>query len=171
MVTQGTGAQARKVEVDRFTDRIKLLALLKSVGQEGRPVLAFVGFRFTAADAANNGVLVLLDCHFNRKESLLVKAPKFCAVRQATGEEDYVVGVEGLSRDCEFGSSKNTESNKILTAARQRFCVHLAGVRLTDPKLRKRMTTKTILTWTALKTALYALTRAIESYSQTQQGY
>ena len=39
MVTQGTGAQARKVEVDRFTDRIKLLALLKSVGQEG-----FCGF-------------------------------------------------------------------------------------------------------------------------------
>ena len=42
MVTQGTDFQAREMEVNRFTGRMKLLALLKSVGQEGRQVLASV---------------------------------------------------------------------------------------------------------------------------------
>ena len=100
MVTQGTGFQAREVEVNRFTDRMKLLALLKSVGQEGRKVLASVGFRCTTADTAYNDALTLLDGHFNREESLFVKTQKFCAVRQAAGEEyrNYLVRVEGLSR-------------------------------------------------------------------------
>ena len=33
MVTHGTGAQARGVVVDRFTDQIEYLSLLKSPGQ------------------------------------------------------------------------------------------------------------------------------------------
>ena len=76
------GSHARKVEVDRFTDRMKLLALLKSVGRKGRQVLASVGFRFTAADSTYNGALTLLDGYFNREESLFVKTQKFCVVRQ-----------------------------------------------------------------------------------------
>ena len=88
MVTQGTDFQARGMEVNRFTDQMKLLALLKSVGQEGRQVLASVGFTYTAA-------LTLLDGHFNSEKSLFVKTQKFCAVRQAAGEEyrDYLVRV------------------------------------------------------------------------------
>ena len=61
MVTQGTGSQAREVEINRFTDRTKLLALLNSVGQEGRQVLASVRFGFTAADFTYNSMLTLLD--------------------------------------------------------------------------------------------------------------
>ena len=43
MVTQGTGSRAREVEVDRFTDRMKLLALLKSVGLGGPTGPRFCG--------------------------------------------------------------------------------------------------------------------------------
>ena len=75
------------MEVNRFTDQMKLLALLKSVGQEGPKVLASVGFRFTAAYSTYNGVLTLLDGLFNREESLFVKTQKFCTMRQTAGEE------------------------------------------------------------------------------------
>ena len=96
MVTQGTGSQSKEVEVNRFTDQMKLLALLKSVGREGRQVLTSVGFRSTAADSTYNGALTLLDGYFNREESLGVKTQKFRAVRQAAGEEyrDYLEAVE-----------------------------------------------------------------------------
>ena len=94
-----------------------------------------------------------------------MKTQKFCAVRQASGEEyrDYPVCVEGLSRDCEFGSRKNAEADEILTTTRQRFCLHLAVIGLRDPELRKRIMAKTDLTWTALKISLNTLTRASES--------
>ena len=95
MVTQGTDFQARGMEVNRFTGRMKLLALLKSVGQEGRQVLASVGFRPTAADSTYTAALTLLEGHFNSEKSLFVKTQKFCAVRQAAEEEyrDYLVRV------------------------------------------------------------------------------
>ena len=101
MVTQGIGSHAREVEVNRFTDQIKLLALLKSLGQEGRQGLASVEFRSSAANFTYNGVLIFLDGHFNREESLFVKTQKFWAPKQAAGEKyrDYLVCVEGLSRD------------------------------------------------------------------------
>ena len=71
MVPQGTGSQAREGEVNRFTHYIKLLGLLKSVGQECRQVIASVGFRATTADSTNNGALTLLDGYFSREKSLL----------------------------------------------------------------------------------------------------
>ena len=126
---------------------MKLLALLKSVGWEGRQVRASVGFRSTAADSTYNGALSLLDGHFNREEFLFVKTQKFCAVRQAAGEKyrDYVVRVEGLSRGCDFGFSKYAEADEILTTTRQRFCLHMAVIGLRDPELRKQIKTKTDL--------------------------
>ena len=87
MVMQGTGSQVKEVEVRKFTDRINLLALLKSVGKKSQQVLASVEFRSTAADSTYNGALTLLDGRFNREDSLFLKAQKFCAVRQAARKE------------------------------------------------------------------------------------
>ena len=87
IVTPGTGAQAKEVEVNRFTNQVKFLALLKSVGQKIQQVLASAGYRSTAADLTYNGVLTLLDGLFNREESLFVKTQKFCTMRQTAGEE------------------------------------------------------------------------------------
>ena len=89
-----------------------------------------MGFRSTASDSTYNGALTLLDGYFNREESLGVKTQKFRAVRQAAGEEhrDYLVRVQGLSRDCDFGSSKNAEADEILTTTRQRFCLYFAVI-------------------------------------------
>ena len=50
-----------------------------------------------------------------------------------------------------------------MTTTKQRFCLHLAVIGLRDPELRKRMMSKTDLTWDMLKTSLNALTRASES--------
>ena len=113
-------------------------------------------FRFTAADSTYNCALTLLDGHFNREESLLVKTQKFCAVRQAAVEEyrNYLVRAEGFSRDYEFGSSENAEADEILTTTRQRFCLHLKVIRLRNSELRKRMMAKTDLTWSTLGTSL-----------------
>ena len=76
MVTQGTGAQTREMEVDRFrpTNQMKLRALLKSVSQEGRQVLISVVFRSPGADSTYNGPLTLLIGHFNREESLFASS-------------------------------------------------------------------------------------------------
>ena len=133
------GYQAREVKINRFTNRIKFLALLKSVGREDQQVLASVEFRSTAADSTYNGALTLLDGHFNREESLFVKTQTFCAVRQAAGEEyrNYLVRVEGLSRDCDFGSSENAEADEILSTTRQRFCLNLSVIGLRDSELHK----------------------------------
>ena len=68
-------------------------------------------------------------------------------MRQAAGEEysDYLVCVEGLSRDCKFGSSKNVQANEILTTSKQQFCLYLAVIGLRNPVLCMRMIAKTDL--------------------------
>ncbi len=147
----------------RFGDRQRTLALLRGIGEKGREVLRSRGFDIANPRARGDRALELLDEHFNRQESVFVKTQKFVTVKQLASEDerDYLHRVERLSRYCEFGVSAEPQVAAQIETTRQRFCVVLAILGLTDDKVKTELLARTDLTWAQLRELLDARARAL----------
>ena len=128
-----------------FDNRAKKLALMMSVGEEGRTTLRSLGFNFPT-DTFEEG-WELLSSHYDREESIFVKTQKFVSVSQAAGEDarDYLLRVERLSRDVEFGRADQT---------RRRFSLVLAINGLRDTALQQHLMSRENMDWDLLRRIL-----------------
>jgi hypothetical protein len=150
-------------QVDRFRGRLKLLALLHSVGKEGRDVLQSSGFNSGAEDSTYEQAMVLLKNLYDRQESVYVKTMRFVNVSQVLGEDEreYLLRVEKLSRNMDFGPTNDD--------LRKRFALALAVNGLREPSLRTQLMQEAELTWEKLTTTLRARHLARESASIVEE--
>jgi hypothetical protein len=72
--------------VNRFTPRVKLLALLQSVGSEGMDVLTAGGFDIDKPEWTFDRSLEVLVGHYEGEESIFVRTQEFVTVRQLVDE-------------------------------------------------------------------------------------
>jgi len=128
-----------------FGDRAQVLALLTAIGQEGRDTLKSVGFDMARGNLED--AWELLCNHYDREENIFVRTQKFVSVTQLTGENDrdYLLRVERLSRDVEFGPAQ---------ATRKRFALVIAVNGLRDSSVRKELMSKSNLDWDTLSRIL-----------------
>jgi hypothetical protein len=154
------------LEVQNFTPRGKLLALLRAVGKEGREALRARGVAGSNPDATYEEIMEVLVSHYEREETVFVRMQKFVTVSQGVGEDhrDYLLRVERLSRDCgAFGRTASVDVNVALSGARELVCLSNAVNGLRDSALRKELMAKPELTWALLGQILKSRSKAIES--------
>ena len=158
---------AEEVEVDKFGEKAKTLVLLRSIGNEGRQVLASAGHTnvHLSTEPMYQTVLDVLETHFGSTESRYVKTQKFVTVRQAAGEEygRYLLRVEALSRSLDMFKSNDNTANKALQDARQDLALVLAVNGLRDQTLCRELISDSTLTWKKLGDTLRAKAVADES--------
>ena len=176
---QVIAAGTKKVEdadVALFTDDMKVLALLNSVGDEGLRVLESQGIQFDAADLQYGDVIDALKNHYGREESLNIRVHKFVHAQQLSSEDsrDYLRRVEHLSRSisvfkCEDHDMAVTDANQKKTAnqlgdkIREILALTAVVNGLRDTKLRRELMAKENLTWNLLCKILTARGSADES--------
>ena len=109
-VTVGTDTQ----EVNAFTDKMKVFALLKAIGDDGLEVLEGLGIDVLDEEALNyDDILKSLKSHYEREESLNVKLRNLSTACQQTGEDsrDFLRRVEFLSRSTGIFKWTETEGS------------------------------------------------------------
>ena len=144
---------------DRFGDEAQLLSLLQCIGEDGRRTLRALGYNIETGGGSCGDVMALLRRHYEREESMYVKAQKFMNAQQGAGESDcdFLLRVEDLSRQQEIGDS--TRENAI----RERFALCVAVKGLRNVKIRQELMAKPDLTWAKLANTLKARARASEA--------
>jgi hypothetical protein len=142
--------------VDPLTPRVKLLALLQSVGSEGMEVLTAGGFDIDIAEWTYARSLEVLVNHHEGEESLFVRTQKFVTVRQVLDERsrEYLMRVEKLSREVGFIASDVTEVRAAQEEIRSRFAMTLAINGLRDSGMRRTLMQTPDLTWARLTNSL-----------------
>ena len=141
--------------VNVFRGRRKLVALLSSIGKDGRQTLQSLGFDFEGEQATYERALDLLTGVYGVEETVYVKTMKFVTVSQAVGENetDYLLRVENLSRKLNFGDD----------ARRQEFALAIAVNGLRESSLRTQLMQRHDLDWATLSTTLGARRLARQS--------
>lgn len=135
-----------EISVNKFTEECRLLALLKSIGKEGRHILQAFGFNRNDISADFDKAWKLLNSHYVREDNLYAKTHKFCTVRQFSGEDDmaYLLRVEGLSRQLDF----------LTEEIRKKFTLVLAVNGYGDANFRKELMCIENLDWDLLTNTL-----------------
>ena len=147
----------------RVTDRMKLLGFFKSIGSEGREILAAKGLTLNAEGSSYNRARAALIAFYKKTESHYVKTARFTSVRQGAGEDprDYLKRVESLSRDLGF-LNMDPENIRMLLA----LSVAVNGLR--DKNLCKELISKTDLTWDRLGEIIRGKLAVQESMEQLE---
>ena len=176
---QVIAAGTKKVDttnVPLFTEDMKVLALLNSVGDEGLRVLESQGIQFDAADLQYGDVIDALKNHYGREESLNIRVHKFVHAQQLSSEDsrDYLRRVEHLSRSISVFKCDDHELN--ITDGDQKKAANQLGDKirevlaltavvngLRDTKLRRELMAKENLTWNLLCKILTARGSAEDS--------
>lgn len=143
-------------QLDIFRGRIKLLALLHSIGKDGREALQSLGFDMEDGEATFDDAMTLLQSVYKAEETVYVKTMKFVTVSQTLGENEneYLLRVEKLGRNMNFGANNEL---------REEFSLALAVNGLREPSLRTQLMQKSDLTWKDLRDTLRARHLARES--------
>lgn len=151
----------------RFNNEAKLLALLKSVGEEGRETLLSEGLTIDSPAISYAVALRVLKKHYEKQESLYVRTQRFVTVRQTVDEyySSYLRRVEKLSWDLDFFNSHHAVSQQALQDARGQLALVLAVNDLRDQVLCRELIAKEHLTWEMLGTILRSRSVAQESVS------
>ena len=148
---------------DNFTEDMKVLSLLNSVGDEGLRVLESQGVEIEG-DLTYDAVLTALKNHYGREESLNLRVHKFVHAYQVSGEDtrDYLRRVEHLSRSIavfkcgdhvDLGITdpgQITAANKLGDRVREILTLTAVVNGIRDTKLRKELMAKENLKWNAL---------------------
>ena len=173
-----TSTATPPVTSNNFTEDMKVLALLNSVGDEGLRILESQGIDLDADDLVYADVLGALKNHYGREESLNIRVHKFVHAQQLSGEDsrDYLRRVEHLSRSVSvFKTGDHTKLNDVtdpaqVTAANRlgeqvREILALTAVvnGLRDTKLRRELMAKDNLNWELLCKILTARSSADDS--------
>ena len=118
-------------QVNRFSDRLKLVAFRKAIGSQGREILETLGY--VEGTTNFDRCVEMLRGHFEGDDSVFVKTQCFVTVRQAAGERsrDYLLRVEQLSRRLAFPVGAD--------AVRLNLCMALAVNGLRSEELRTKM--------------------------------
>ena len=106
MVTMKLGKETvDEAEVNVFRGRMKLLALLHSIGKDGREILQYLGFDLQNANSTYEQAMEFLTGVYGNEENIYVKTMKFVTASQANSETecDYLLRVEKLSRNMNVG--------------------------------------------------------------------
>ena len=138
----------------KFAGRIKMLALLNAIGDEGLEALSSVGF--DRATGNYDGALTALRNIYVREESGYVKTNKFVTAKQTCGEDEveFYHRIEKLSRGLDYIADNNT---------RNRLSVSIAVNGLRDSSWRKQLMAEADLTWDRFCTLCKAKVTAKES--------
>ena len=167
---EGEGANERAVP--SFGERVKLLILLRAVGEEGRSTLSSKGLSISTPDLTYRAALNTLKEHYESKESSYVRTQKFVTVNQCVGEEyiDYLCRVERLSRDLDIFTSDNIVANTALQAVRDSLALVLAVNGLRDRDLCAELIVKLDLTCAQLSSLLRSRSTAEKEVEAMRGG-
>lgn len=145
-----------------FRGRKKTLVLLNSIGTEGRDLCQSLGINLNDAAVTYANVLDRLRAHYGIEDTVYVKNMKFVTVHQTAceNENDYLVRVEKLSRNVNFGDNND--------AVRQEFAVAIAVNGLRESALRTQLMQEANLTFDGLTNLLRTRRMAKESDSFIQ---
>ena len=149
---------------NNFTEDMKVLSLLNSIGEEGLRVLESQGMDFDQPGLTYNEVLTALKKHYGREDSLNIRVHKFVHAYQVSGEDtrDYLRRVEHLSRSIavfkcgdhvDLGITdpgQITAANKLGDRVREILTLTAVVNGIRDTKLRKELMAKENLKWNAL---------------------
>jgi hypothetical protein len=138
-----------EVMVNRLTPRVKLLALLQSVGSEGMDVLTAGEFDIDTAEWTYDRSLKVLVAHYEGEESIFIRTQKFVTARQVVDERsrEYLMRVEKLSRGVGFLTSNDDAVRAAQEEIRSRFAMTLAVNGLRDGSMRRKLMQTPDLTW------------------------
>ena len=173
--------QVNEVEqtVDAFDDKMKALALLNAVGEEGYQVLEAQGVEFSGEGLTYKGILEALKTHYGREESLNVRVKNFTSASQQTGEDarDYLRRIEYLSRSLNiFVNQKTgrqagevTAVNEECERIRRTMSVVIVVNGLRDVKLRTELMSREELSWEKLASILTSRGSAAESNAKLEK--
>ena len=142
--------------LDVFRGRLKVLALLNSIGEDGLDALDSVGCDTMDDNLSYDDVMTHLRNIFGTEETVYVKTHRFVTASQTAGETetDFLLRVEKLSRCLDFGKSDNV---------RQQFACVIAVNGLRESFLRTQLMEINGLTWKTLSDALRIRKHACES--------
>ena len=120
-----------KLTPDFFQGRIKLLALLHTIGKDGRDALQSLGFDMKHADSTYDQAMNHLKSVYEKQESVYVKTMRFVTVSQTNSETecDYLLRTEKLSRTLNFGDE----------SLRREFALAIAVNGLRNSSLRTQL--------------------------------
>ena len=149
---------------NNFTEDMKVLSLLNSIGEEGLRVLESQGMDFDQPGLTYNEVLTALKNHYGREDSLNIRVHKFVHVYQVSGEDtrDYLCRVEHLSRSISVfkcgdhadlgitNAGQITAANKLGDRIREVLSITAVVNGIRDDKLRKELMAKENLKWDQL---------------------
>ena len=163
-------AQGQDARRPRFSEEAKLLALMRSVGQEGRETLLSEGLSISTPNLTYAQVFEVLKKNYERKESLYVRTQKFVTIVQCAGEDygSYLCRVERLSRDLDFFNHAVAATNKSLQDARSTLALVIAVNGLRDKTLCRELIAKADLNWETLNDILRARGAAQQSVELLQ---
>jgi hypothetical protein len=162
------------VKLPKFSEKAKTLALLKSIGSEGRHILSSAGLSnsklIDSSEPEYERVLEILNQHFVRPESCYVKTQQFVTVQQGVNEDycSYLLRVETLSRSLGIFGNKTTCCNDFGEKIRTDLCVVLAVNGLRDKVLCRELIAKDDLNWKSLRDILRSRAIAEESVDKLQ---
>ncbi len=139
-VKLGTEAVGGGAPQPKFRGRIKVLALLHAIGDDGLEALNSVGFDYSVDTADFAAALTALRGVFERTESDYVRTNKFVSAKQMSSEDEveFYHRVEKLSRALNFG-----ENNEI----RKQIALSIAVCGLRDADLRRSLMSEEDMTW------------------------
>lgn len=139
-VKLGTEAVTGSGQQPKFRGRIKVLALLQSIGDDGLEALNSVGFDYSDDAADFAAAVTALRGVFERAESDYIKTNKFVSAKQMSSEDEveFYHRVEKLSRALNFG-----ENNDI----RKQIALSIAVCGLRDADLRRSLMSEENMTW------------------------
>ena len=140
----------------KFSGRTKLLALLHAIGSDGRDALRSVGFRMLDENSTYDEAIAHLVTIYGTDETVYVKTMRFVTVSQTACEKesDYLLRVEKLSRNVNFGGNEDV---------RKEFALAIAVNGLREGSLRRHLMQQTELNWKILTDTLRARKLARES--------
>ena len=142
----------------RFQGRLKLLALLGAIDNDGMVILETLGFDSARNDVdAYNEAMALLVGHFTQEEHEFIRLVRFTRASQACGENvrDFLTRVEKLSRTIQYPNNNDN--------FRQSLAVAIAVNGLSSSTLRQELLARNALTWVQLVAHVRAKTLATQS--------
>ena len=134
---------------DVFQGRVKLLALLLSIGNNEREALRSVGFDMSDRKSSYEQAMQHLQSIYGKEDSFYLKILRLVTASQENGESEhsYLLRVEKLSRKVNFGKSEQ---------AREEFALTIALKGLNDSSLRAKLVQKPDLSWKLLRDTILA---------------
>lgn len=164
-VVMGGTKRVGEEDIEIVDDKLKKLALLRAVGQEGQRVIQSKGYKVRNNTLTYEQALDILNKFYGREESIHVKTRNFVSVNQTVGEDnrEYLKRVEQLSRNLQFFNNNEEAIHNALQTARENLALVIAVNGMRDLKLRKELMAKRDLNWEILNEILTSRSRAEES--------